>query len=71
MFKKIGIDSDTFSLHSTRRSSATIMYENGADLYSIQQVLHHKSSATTTRYINAITRNQNKNEYMVANAILG
>lgn len=71
MFKKIGIDSDTFSLHSTRRSSATIMYESGADLYSIQQVLHHKSSATTTRYINAITRNQNKNEYMVANAILG
>ena len=71
IFKKFGLDSDTFSLHSTRRSSATIMYENGADLYSIQQVLHHKSSSTTTRYINAVTRNNNKNEYMVANAILG
>ena len=47
------------------------MYENGADLYSIQQVLHHKSSATTTRYINAVTRNNNKNEYVVSNAILG
>lgn len=71
MFKEIGIDSDTFSLHSTRRSSATFMYENGADLHSIQQVLHHKSSTTTTRYINAITRNNNKNEYIVADAILG
>jgi len=71
IFKRYGLDSDTFSLHSMRRSSATLMYENGADLHSIQQVLHHKSSTTTTRYINAITRNNNKNEYMVANAILG
>jgi len=71
IFKRFGLDDDTFSLHSTRRSSATIMYENGADLYSIQQVLHHKSSATTTRYINAVTRNNNKNEYIVSDTILG
>lgn len=69
IFKRFGLDSDTFSLHSMRRSSATLMYENGADLYSIQQVLHHKSSATTTRYINAVTRNNNKNEYIVSDAI--
>lgn len=69
IFKRYGLDSNTFSLHSMRRSSATLMYENGADLYSIQQVLHHKSSATTTRYINAVTRNNNKNEYIVSNAI--
>lgn len=71
IFKRFGLNSDTFSLHSMRRSSATLMYENGADVYSIQQVLHHKSSVTTTRYINAVTRNNNKNEYMVSNAILG
>ena len=71
IFKRFGLDRDTFSLHSTRRSSATIMYEQGADIYSIQQVLHHKSNVTTTRYINALTRNNNKNEYMVSNAILG
>ena len=47
------------------------MYENGADIYSIQQVLHHKSQLTTTRYINAVTRNNNKSEYIVANAVLG
>lgn len=70
IFKRFGLDKDTFSLHSTRRSSATIMYENGADIYSIQQVLHHKSNATTTRYINAVTRNNNKNEYLVSDMIL-
>lgn len=71
IFKRFGLNKDTFSLHSTRRSSATIMYENGADIYSIQQVLHHKSNATTTRYINAVTRNNNKNEYIVSDTILG
>lgn len=70
IFKRFGLDKDTLSLHSTRRSSATIMYENGADIYSIQQVLHHKSNATTTRYINAVTRNNNKNEYMVSDMVL-
>lgn len=69
IFKRFGLDSDTFSLHSMRRTSATIMYQNGADVQSIQQVLHHKSSVTTTRYINAITRNNNKNEYIVSDAI--
>ena len=71
IFKRFGLDRDTFSLHSTRRSSATIMYEQGADIYSIQQVLHHKSQLTTARYINAQTRNNNKSEYMVSDMILG
>lgn len=69
IFKRFGLDNDTFSLHSMRRSSATIMYENGADIHSIQQVLHHVSQNTTVRYINAITRNNNKNEYLVSDAI--
>lgn len=69
IFKRFGLDSDSFSLHSMRRTSATLMYENGADIYSIQQVLHHVSQNTTVRYINAITRNNNKNEYLVSNAI--
>ena len=69
IFRRFGLDSDTFSLHSMRRSSATIMYENGADIYSIQQVLHHVSQNTTVRYINAVTRNNNKDEYLVSDAI--
>lgn len=70
IFKRFGLDQDTFSLHSTRRSCATFMYENGADIHSIQQVLHHVSENTTVRYINAVTRNNNKNEYIVSNAVL-
>lgn len=69
IFKRFNLDSDTFSLHSMRRSCATIMYELGQDIYSIQQVLHHKSINTTNRYINAVTRNNNKGEYIVSNAI--
>lgn len=71
IFKRFGLDQDTFSLHSTRRSCATFMYENGADIHSIQQVLHHVSENTTVRYINAVTRDKNKNEYLVSDAIFG
>lgn len=69
IFKRFNLDSDTFSLHSLRRSFATISYENGADIHSIQQVLHHRSQITTQRYINQSTRDNNKLEYNVANAI--
>ena len=41
IFKRFGYDSDGFSCHSLRRTSATLMYENGADIKAIQQVLHH------------------------------
>lgn len=69
IFKRFGLDDDTFSLHSTRRTSATLMYQNGIDIHSIQQVCHHVSSNTTARYINSVTRNDNKSEYIVSNAI--
>lgn len=69
IFKRFGLDDDTFSLHSTRRTSATLMYQNGIDIHSIQQVCHHVSINTTTRYINSVTRDNNKSEYIVSNAI--
>lgn len=71
IFKRFGYDDETYSLHSTRRSSATAMYELGQSIYDIQQTLHHASINTTTRYINCISRNKNKSEYIVSNAILG
>ena len=63
MFKQIGIDSDTFSLHSTRRSCGTFIYEQTNDIRKVQEVLHHKSMNTTNRYINAVSRKNNKSEY--------
>ena len=71
IFKRFDLDYDYFSLHTLRRSSATISYELGADVKQIQQVLHHQNLNTTMRYINACTRDNNKMEFNLSNAILG
>lgn len=70
IFNRFGLNEDTFSLHSTRRSCATFMYNNGVDIEQIKQILHHCSIQTTQRYINATTRDNNNGESIVANAIL-
>jgi integrase len=66
IFRRFGYDDDGFSCHSIRRSSATIMYENGQSIYDIQQVLHHRSISTTQRYINQAVRDNNKSEQIVS-----
>ena len=71
IFKRFGIDKDTVSCHSLRRSFAVVSYETGSSIYDIQQVLHHTSINTTTRYLKQVDRDKNKTEYNVANAILG
>ena len=71
ILKRFGIEEDGFSCHSLRRSMATISYNGGADIVQIQQVLHQHSLNTTRRYIQQCTRDNNKLEYKVADAILG
>ena len=71
IFKRFGIDKDTISCHSLRRSFAVVSYETGSSIYDIQQVLHHSNIQTTTRYLKQVDRDKNKTEYNVANAILG
>lgn len=71
IFKRFGIDKDTVSCHSLRRSFAVASYETGSSIYDIQQVLHHANIQTTTRYLRQVDRDKNKTEYNVANAILG
>lgn len=71
IFKRFGYDSKGFSCHSLRRSMATISYESGADIVKIQQVLHQKSIATTRRYIQQTTRNNNKLELQLSSQLLG
>ena len=66
IFRRFGYDDNGFSCHSIRRSSATIMYDNGQSIYDIQQVLHHRSIQTTQRYINQAVRDNNKSEYIVS-----
>ena len=71
IFRRFGIDKDTISCHSLRRSFAVASYETGSSIYDIQQVLHHQSINTTTRYLKQVDRDKNKTEYNVSNAILG
>lgn len=66
IFRRFGYDENGFSCHSIRRSTATIMYDNGQSIYDIQQVLHHRSIQTTQRYINQAVRDNNKSEYIVS-----
>ena len=69
IFRRFGYDENGFSCHSIRRSSATIMYDNGQSIYDIQQVLHHRSIQTTQRYINQAVRDNNKSEYIVSDLL--
>lgn len=69
IFRRFGYDDNGFSCHSIRRSSATIMYDNGQSIYDIQQVLHHRSIQTTQRYINQAVRDNNKSEYIVSDLL--
>lgn len=69
ILKRNGYDDETFSTHSLRRSCATIMYENSATIYDIQQVLRHRSISTTSRYISQVTRDTNHSEQMVSNLL--
>ena len=71
IFKRFGIDKDTISCHSLRRSFAVVSYDMGSSIYDIQQVLHHASVQTTTRYLKQVDRDKNKTEIKVSNAILG
>ena len=69
IFRRFGINKDTVSCHSLRRSFAVISYETGSSIYDIQQVLHHSSINTTTRYLRQVDRDKNKTEYNVSNII--
>lgn len=71
IFKRNGIDQDWFSCHTCRRSACTIAYNLGADIVQIQQMAHHSSISTTRRYLAECTRNKNKIELKLSNAILG
>ena len=71
IFKRFGLDKDTLSCHSLRRTFAVTSYETGSSIYDIQQVLHHTSINTTTRYLKQVNRDNNKTEYNVANVIFG
>lgn len=62
---KSGLSGKGYSPHKLRHTAATLMYQNGADILSIKEILGHESVATTQIYThinqsqlrNAVERN--------------
>lgn len=48
--KNSGLEKEHLSPHKLRHTMATLLYQNGADLISLQQLLGHESVATTQIY---------------------
>lgn len=71
IFNRFGLNDETLSLHSTRRTFACISYGLGKSIYDIKEVLHHSSIITTQRYLKQADRTENNTENLVANAIMG
>lgn len=71
ILRENGIDKDTISCHSLRRSFAVISYELGNSIYDIEQVLHHKSISTTERYLKQVSRDKNKIEFDTSTYLFG
>ena len=45
-----GLDTEKYSAHKLRHTAATLMYQNGVDIRTLQTVLGHKSVDTTMIY---------------------
>ena len=70
MFKRIGIDSNNYSLHSCRHSFATFSIKRGQDIRSVSQALRHKSISTTTIYLHDLEKIENKCSSSVSSLLL-
>jgi len=48
--QEAGLDSEKYSVHKLRHTAATLMYQNGVDVRTLQSVLGHESLNTTRIY---------------------
>ena len=55
--KKIGLDPRKYTTHKLRHTAATLMYESGADIRVLQEILGHKQLNTTEIYTHVSNEN--------------
>jgi len=70
-FIAAGYNSDRWTAHSTRHTTATLNLLNGGTIQETQQLLRHKSINTTLIYSHNLDRLQNQSEARIAEAIFG
>ncbi|MDP4110415.1 MAG: tyrosine-type recombinase/integrase, partial [Bacillota bacterium] len=59
-----GLDQKQYSAHKLRHTAATLMYQNGVDIRTLQEVLGHKNLDTTMIYTH-IANNSVENAAML------
>lgn len=55
--ERAGLDSHTYSVHKLRHTAATLMYQNGVDVRTLQTVLGHANLDTTMIYTHVSDEN--------------
>lgn len=48
--KSAGLDNTGYSPHKLRHTAATLMYQGGADMLAIKEILGHENVSTTQFY---------------------
>lgn len=66
-----GYKGEQWTAHSLRHSAGTLNLLNGGTLQETQQLLRHKSIATTQIYLHNVERIKNDSECRIARAIFG
>ena len=70
LLRLIGLDDPRYSAHGLRHTFATLALKSGASVEEVQMILRHKNINTTMIYLHNLSREGNKTESIVENAIM-
>lgn len=68
-FRRVGLDSDRLTAHSTRHTAVTLGLLSGQSLEEVKQFARHQSLETTLIYAHNLERDANETESKIADSI--